>query len=92
MTTYVFDQIAYAAVKSLPCPVCGRKVRRQRTFTMTDNPWNRNPDGTRCSVPEIREALRAKASAWQAEPESHPKCVQRPRWSNVVVDEGDEAP
>ena len=70
MTKYVFDQLKHQAVKTLPCPVCGKKLRRQRTFMMTDNPWNVNPDGTRRSVRQIWAALQAKAIAWQAEPEA----------------------
>ncbi len=75
MTRYVFDKHTVGAHKSVACTVCGKKVRRQRTFMATDNPWNVNEDGTRRSVPEIYDRLREKAAAWRDEPETHPKCA-----------------
>lgn len=66
MTTYRFDEIKQQAKKRVPCENCGKKVNRQRTFTMTENPFNRNPDGTVRTRMEIREALLEKARQWQA--------------------------
>lgn len=71
-----FEEVRRASVKTVPCSVCGRKIRRQKTLTMTINPWNVNPDGTQRTREEIWEALAGKIAVWQAEPEKHEKCVQ----------------
>lgn len=46
------------------CTVCGRATQRSRTFTMTVNPFNKNPDGTVRSRMEVRQAVEAEADAW----------------------------
>jgi hypothetical protein len=66
MTVYRFEEIKQKAKKRVPCDNCGTKVNRQKTFTMTENPFNRNPDGTVRNRYEIREALLVKAREWQA--------------------------
>jgi hypothetical protein len=68
MTHYVFENVTFRAEKSLACPLCGRKVRRARTFGATINPWNVNADGEPRRRDEIRALLRENAAAWQAEP------------------------
>ncbi len=75
MTTYVFDKVELRAVKAVPCTVCGRKVRRQRTLWQTESPFNLNARGRAASRREIREKLQVLAVAWQAEPETHPACA-----------------
>jgi hypothetical protein len=77
-TVTTYDPVRRAASKSLPCPVCGKKLRRTRTFQMTVNPFNKNPDGTVRTIPQIWEALGEQVKAWQAVPETHPKC-QHPK-------------
>lgn len=66
--TITFPPVKRRAVKNLPCPDCGKKVKRQTTFEQTLNPWNKNAAGEPKSVPEIREELRVEAEAWEAEP------------------------
>jgi len=74
-TVTTYDVISRTAVKSLPCPACGKKLRRQRTFEMTLSPFNRNPDGTPRSRAEIWVALGVLADEWRVQPETHPKCA-----------------
>ena len=74
MPTYTFQKVPHQASKSVPCTVCGKKVRRQRTFFQTLNPFNKNADGQVKTVPEIVRELDEQAMSWQAEPETHPKC------------------
>ena len=75
MTRYVFDEIARRGFKRVRCAGCGKPLTRQRTFFMTLNPWNKNPDGTVRSERDIHEALGEKIAAWQAEPEHHAACA-----------------
>ncbi|MFE3657219.1 hypothetical protein [Streptomyces sp. NPDC059165] len=74
MPTYRFQPVPWTAKKSVPCTVCGKKVRRQRTFEQTLNPFNKTADGRVKTIKDIYPELQAKAAAWQAEPETHPKC------------------
>jgi predicted RNA-binding Zn-ribbon protein involved in translation (DUF1610 family) len=69
-----FEVVRHKAVKSLPCPVCGKRLRRQRTFEQTINPYNRNEDGTVKTRNEIRAELAAQAAEWARQPETHPAC------------------
>jgi hypothetical protein len=75
VTHYVFEEVRRTGFKSVPCAACGRKLPRQRTFAMTINPWNVNADGTQRSRRDIQEALGEKIAAWQAEPETHSRCL-----------------
>ncbi|MFZ3592250.1 hypothetical protein [Streptomyces sp. BH104] len=74
MPTYRFQKITHQVTKSVPCTVCGKKTRRQRTFMQTLNPFNKNTEGQVKTLPEIMRELVAQATRWQAEPEMHPKC------------------
>jgi hypothetical protein len=75
MPTYRFERVPLTASKSVPCTECGKKVRRQRTFEQTLNPFNKTADGRVKTYKDIYPELRAKADAWKAEPETHPKCA-----------------
>ena len=77
MTTYTtirFQRVPLTATKSVPCAVCGKKVRRQRTFEQTINPFNKTSDGQVKTFKHIYPELEAEAAAWKAEPETHAKC------------------
>ncbi len=69
-----FEPIRRMAVKSLPCPVCGKRLRRQRTFEQTVNPYNRNAKGDVKTRSEIRRELTVQAIAWGQQPETHSAC------------------
>ncbi|WP_372344637.1 hypothetical protein [Streptomyces sp. KL116D] len=74
MPTYTFRKVPHQAAKSVPCTICGKKVRRQRTFFQTLNPFNKNDQGLPKTELEIVRELDAQATRWHAEPETHPKC------------------
>lgn len=69
----VYPVIRRGRVKNGTCPVCGKAVSRAKTFWMTENPWNRNEDGTVRSREQIIEALKAEGDAWVAD-FTHAKC------------------
>jgi hypothetical protein len=74
MTTYRFPELHHYEERSGWCPVCGKRTVRKRRFTMTENPWNRNEDGTVRTTREIWSALAERAGAW--EPDfTHQKCA-----------------
>lgn len=76
MPTYRFAEVPVYAEKSVPCTVCGKRVRRERKFVQTLNPFNKDADGNVKNADQIRVELRAKADAWKSEPETHPKCAK----------------
>lgn len=74
MPTYRFRKVTHQVSKNLPCPACDKKLRRQKTFMQTLNPFNKNADGQVKTELEILRELSAKAAVWQAKPETHPAC------------------
>lgn len=75
MTAYTFPVVHYRATKNLPCPGCGKKVRRQWTVEHTVNPYNRNPDGQPKTHEEVFEAARAEGRQWEQEPVTCSRCA-----------------
>lgn len=70
-----YERISAMRIRNLPCPVCGKKYRRQRTFTQTVNPWNKNDQGLPKTWHEVETAVNAEADDWARTPERHPACV-----------------
>lgn len=70
MTRYTFEKVQIKWSKRLPCPECGKKLARSRTFMQTINPWNAHPDGTPRTYEEIRQNVIAEARAWALVPET----------------------
>ena len=66
--TIRFEEVWRAARKNLPCPGCGKKVRRQTTLFQTINPWNKNAAGEPKSREEIHSELAVEAAEWEREP------------------------
>jgi len=69
-----FEVVKFYGEKNLPCPGCGKKAKRRRTFEGTINPWNVNSDGTVKTRREVYEDLRVEAAAWKLIPEWHITC------------------
>lgn len=77
MRRYVFEEVTHRAVKSMPCPGCGKNVRRARTFMNTLNPFNVDPtSGEPRTYSQIVDKLQAEAGAWQREPERCTACLR----------------
>lgn len=77
MTTYRFQEIKVWGEKNLPCPVCGKKVRRRLTFMQTLNPWNVNKEtGQPKTSAEIYKELHAERAEWATLPSAHGNCVE----------------
>lgn len=45
--------------------VDGKKRRRQKTFTQTENPFNKNADGSVKTPAQIYASVLAEAAAWK---------------------------
>jgi predicted RNA-binding Zn-ribbon protein involved in translation (DUF1610 family) len=72
--TVRFQPVKQRVTKNLPCPDCGKNVKRQTTFEQTLNPWNKNTDGDPKSAMEIHAELKVAADAWRAEPVQCKSC------------------
>ena len=75
--TIRFEEVRRQFTRSNPCPGCGRKVRRQRTFSQTINPFNQTGEGDDRHVKsrrEIWDELAAAGAEWQAEAETCSRC------------------
>jgi hypothetical protein len=72
--TIKFEEVTRGARKNLPCPDCGKKVRRQITFSQTINPWNKNAAGEPKTWQEIQEELKADVAKWAAKPVQCKSC------------------
>lgn len=75
--TVRFRELSLQASKNLPCPSCGKKVRRQRTFRQTLNPFNKNAAGEPKSAKEIYADLQKKVDEFEATPVRCTPCTEQ---------------
>ncbi|MGW7001321.1 hypothetical protein ACWGCW_00485 [Streptomyces sp. NPDC054933] len=77
MPTYRFQEVPLYATKNVRCAGgCGKKVRRQRKFSQTLNPFNKAADGSPKTSKQIYAELGEKAKAWKTEPETCTRCAE----------------
>lgn len=75
-----FQELKVYASKRLPCPICTKKLKRQKKFSMTLSPFNINPaTGLPRMSSEIYEALGKMAKAWESDPEYCVDCLDKLR-------------
>lgn len=67
-TSTTYEKVSFQAYKTVKCPQCGKKLRRQRTFYQTLNPFNQNEEGKAKSRDEIHRELVEEAEAWKDAP------------------------
>lgn len=72
--TVRFEEVSRWAAKTVRCAKCGKRLRRQRTFSQTINPWNRTADGRMKTRDDIVAELEAEIEEWKAQPELCSKC------------------
>ncbi len=69
-----FEEVSRWAEKTVKCAKCGKRLRRQRTFSQTINPWNRTADGRVKTRSDIMAELGAEIEEWKTQPELCRKC------------------
>jgi hypothetical protein len=79
MATITYERVEHSVTKTVPCRVCGKKLKRSTTLGQTISPFNTNDDGTRKTRRQIRAELRERAETWQPVNDIHGKCVQAER-------------
>jgi len=75
--TIRFEEVKRQFTRSSPCPSCGKKVRRQRTFSQTINPFNQSGEGADRHVKsrrEIWDELAETGAKWRAQAEMCSDC------------------
>lgn len=65
---YTFDVVKHSVSKSGKCSVCGKRIRRAKTFDATVNPYNQNIRGEMKTHEEVRRDLIQRANTWLAAP------------------------
>jgi hypothetical protein len=73
--TIRFEPVGLTAHKSVKCQSCGKRLRRQRRFEQTVNPYNRL-HGIPKTATEILTEERAKAADWRQQPETCTACSE----------------
>jgi hypothetical protein len=73
ITTY--ERLERRVEKTVPCRVCGKKIKRATTLGQTLSPFNTNDNGTRKSRDQIREELKRQAVQWHPANDAHAKCA-----------------
>lgn len=63
-----FEAVKAYGEKSGKCPVCGKRVKRKKTFEGTINPFNKNEAGQVKSRSEVYADQLAKVKAWELLP------------------------
>ncbi len=76
--TIRFEPIGLTVYKHVKCTGCGKKLRRQRRFEQTLNPYNRI-GGIPKTAQEILSEERAKAAEWKQKPETCGACLDGAR-------------
>lgn len=76
MPSYTFDEVALTGNKTVECSGgCGRKLKRQKKFSQTLNPFNKNADGLPKSTAEIHAELRKDIVKWKKLPVTCKHCA-----------------
>jgi hypothetical protein len=78
LTTTRFEEVRRTGSKTVPCESCGKKLRRQTTFTNTISPFNKNADGHPRSRAEIWDHLGEQVADWERLPAWHDACIGCP--------------
>lgn len=71
-TTY--KEIGITFYKIGKCSICGKSMKRQKRFTQTINPFNKNKNGYIKSSDEIYAEVRIEGEKWKKEPMIHDMC------------------
>jgi hypothetical protein len=70
VTRTYFDEVSRTGRKTVKCSGgCDRRLKRQKKFTHTINPFNKNKAGVPKTRAEVQKDVDAKAAAWEKEPE-----------------------
>lgn len=65
-----FQVVKVTGKKSGKC-LCGKLLKRQKTFEQTVNPFNKNEKGEVCTHQEVYEKVRKEAEIWEKSPVRH---------------------
>lgn len=65
---HTYDVVKHSALKSGKCSVCGKWIKRSKTFEATVNPYNQNASGRIKTHEEVHQDLIQRAHVWLASP------------------------
>jgi hypothetical protein len=76
MVTITYERVEQWIEKTVPCRVCGKKIKRSTTLGQTINPWNRDDDGAPKTRQQIRAELKQQARTWHPGNDIHRACAE----------------
>jgi hypothetical protein len=79
MTVHRYDPINVWGTKNVKCAGCNKRLKRQKTFSQTMSPFNKNADGQLKTHREIFAELQADRVAWEKASENCPPCAAKAR-------------
>lgn len=74
MTITNYQRVERWVEKTVPCRVCGKKLKRSTTLGQTINPWNKDADGNVKNRYQIMAELKLAAEEWRPTNDIHAKC------------------
>ena len=69
-----YERVSRTAPRSGACSVCGAKGKRQKRFSQTLNPYNRNDQGLVKTYDEIQSELVIEVKEWSEGQFVHERC------------------
>ncbi len=69
-----YEEVKLRGTKNCKCKKCRKKLRRQKTFSQTINPWNKTATGTVKTRDEILKSLRDEIREWKEKDEICENC------------------
>lgn len=74
MVTVTYERVERWVEKTVPCRVCGKKLKRSTTLGQTINPFNKDADGNVKNRFQIQAELKVEAETWKPTNDIHAKC------------------
>lgn len=72
-----FERVKFKGIKNTVCIKCLCRLRRQKTFEQTINPFNRLPNGAIKTREDIYKELWSERTSWRFKSELCEKCKQK---------------
>jgi hypothetical protein len=75
MTKIIFEIVKLRGIKNCKCELCNKSLRKQKTFSQTINPFNKNKKGWVKTKDEIINELKSLIETWKENKEFCENCL-----------------
>ena len=66
---YSFVKVEMTGIKNVNCSICGDRLKKQKKFYQTLNPFNKDKSGFVKNEKQIRLELQEEIKKWEKKPE-----------------------